>query len=113
MIVCADIHCLVFTLVYLFKVESGLISLEKKLSESETLHIKARNIQARYEEDNDRLKEQIAEQKALISSLQQENKRLDGETAEQKRLANKLEVDLEKLTQDVKLKANEVEALKR
>jgi predicted RNase H-like nuclease (RuvC/YqgF family) len=87
--------------------------MEKKLSESETLHVKARNTQARYEEDNERLKEQIGEQKALIASLQQENKRLDGEAAEQKKLANKLEVDVEKLTQDMKVKVNELQALKR
>ena len=98
---------------YLCKVESGLISLEKKLSESETLHVKAKNTQIRYEEDNERLKEQIVEQKAKIASLQQENKRLEGEATEQKRLATKLAADLEKLTQEMKLKANEVEALKR
>ena len=87
--------------------------MEKKLSESETLQIKAKNSQLRYEEDNERLKEQIAEQKSKITSLQQENKRLENEVIEQKRLATKLTTDLEKLTQEMKLKVNEVEALKR
>ncbi len=98
---------------YPSKVESGLISLEKKLSESETLHVKARNTQARFEEDHERFKEQIVQQKAKIGSLQHENKRLDGEAAEQKRLAIKLDADLEKLTQEMKSKVNELEALKR
>ena len=93
--------------------ETGLISLEKKLSESETLNVKVKNTQLRYEEDNERLKEEIAEQKSEIGSLQRENKKLGGETSEQKRLATKLSGDLEKLTQDMKLKAKEVEALKR
>ena len=98
---------------FLLKVESGLISLEKKLSESETLNVKVKNVQLRYEEDNERLKEQIAEQKSEISSLQHENKKLGGEASEQKRLSTKLAGDLEKLTQDMKLKTKEVEALKR
>lgn len=93
--------------------ESGLISLEKKLSESETLNVKVKNIQLRYEEDNERLKELIAEQKSKIASLQQENKKLGGEASDQKRLATKLAGDLEKLTQDMKSKTKEVEALKR
>ena len=98
---------------FLLKVESGLISLEKKLSESETLNVKVKNVQLRYEEDNERLKGQIAEQKSEISSLQHENKKLGGEASEQKRLSTKLTGDLEKLTQDMKLKAKEVGALKR
>ena len=102
----SEVYCLI-------KVETGLISLEKKLSESETLNVKVKNTQLRYEEDNERLKEEIAEQKSKIGSLQQENKKLDGEASEQKRSATKLSIDFEKLTQDIKLKAKEVEALKR
>lgn len=95
------------------KVESGLLSLEKKLSESETLHIRTKNTQVRFEEDNERLKEEIAEYKTKMASLQQELKKFEDEATEQKRLSAKLAADLEKITHEMKLKVKELEALKR
>ena len=95
------------------KVESGIISLEKKISESEASHVKAKNAQQRFDEENQRLKAELSEHKAKYGTLQEEQKKLGEETADQKRNLSRSAVDLERLNQEVKMKAKEVMTLRK
>ena len=95
------------------KVESGIISLEKKISESEASHVKAKNAQHRFDDENQRLKAELSEHKAKYGTLQEEQKKLGEETADQKRNLSRSAVDLERLNQEVKMKAKEVMTLRK
>lgn len=77
------------------------------------MRVKTKNTQTRYEEENENLKELTLEQKSKIILLQKDNQKLENGNTEQKRLVTKLTTDLEKLAHEMKLKVNEVEALKR